>query len=1205
MSIKSYGLYPPIVDSDITVWCVDEDLRFYFKISDYMGISSIRTDMVIVSIVDSETNNSVINPANNFNSDQVLICNLQQDDRDGRYYITVGKSAIKTSIGRRYKIQLCFCGKNFPVTKDELRTNFYNYLHLDEVSEWSQIGVIKTIVKPTLTIRQFSDGKNISSVLFSQSLQVNGYCDFNENVDEYLSFFRVYIYSKDNLSVPIVDSGEIIPSSTNTIDYIVKEILNDNEDYRLRIVYSSNNGYSSYKDYDFTIQLREDGRVISSNKIRLNFVNNKEEAAFVIDVSYDEVDAAQDGWIMIRRTDSDSDYKKWEDFYCFEIKSPEIRIKNVSSDDKEYFKIIKDRTVECGKFYLYGVVPISADGYRMAQAFNREKKKLCVFEDTFLVVNDNLQYNIKTNLQVDNFKYNVIESKTDTIGGKYPFIRRNANTYYRQFSLSGLITHFWEQDNPEEESAENILNIIEGYQNNVIDTYKEKIEKFVLKDRTSEYNDYIRERNEQSSLRNINKWTDSLLEKGYRDIVIKDLYENKPFLFKSPTEGNILVKLMDISFNPDNLLNRHVYSFSTTAYEIDENDLTTLVAYRIHDKGAIGEELFDSSRYVVGQIILDDESANEDDEDGQRSTIDIFEKIQKNLNAHDQLRSYTIESLHWIKFEYDLEKSPPELCNTSQYNFEQIEFDIDTDTDIINDPNFVLRAQVLDYYDSIWELFRSDKIYTEEDIINRPCSASDVGLTSNEIDQILYLYVKLGEFLLKKRTDTNNNIFSYWNLGTNQWNYGERGDDRYLFGEKDYCLFSRQTLNSKTLFPQKELYTILEGFANCDNFVADAHYIWFLMAAIMASAETNSQQFLKEHSKLFNDLSNSGFFFENEDVLIRYEEAGYYSSVISSFTESAYALALARGLQCFDKTGKEYKKIGGVDSTDPSNAGFSRINIEPSFTTSLSVVGQDFLFFFFNVLAPLAIYCYMRNQVLIKDVAIINPDEEIQVEEADQTAIRGYPININNTNIIVSPLGYYELNDEDTYIYNAHLYKTKGIPLDVSIDWIAKVQTFTNETQYSKTIIQYYIVGQYIPTAEEKYSSNLNKEQQNIIQKIKNKYTSQNNSNIFHEKGGISIEAKCVPYLSIEAEPYTEFKIIDTADNDNNENVEDKTHNYYIMNNTGILTLYNENTCIEELYLLNSHQESIQERGEVIFDKDAALDDILINYIVLVQEERY
>ena len=32
---------------------------------------------------------------------------------------------------------------------------------------------------------------------------------------------------------------------------------------------------------------------------------------------------------------------------------------------------------------------------------------------------------------------------------------------------------------------------------------------------------------------------------------------------------------------------------------------------------------------------------------------------------------------------------------------------------------------------------------------------------------------------------------------------------------------------------------------------------------------------------------------------------------------------------------------------------------------------------------------------------------------------------------------------------------------------------YNYKTQYSKTIIQYYIVGQYIPTAEEKYSSNL------------------------------------------------------------------------------------------------------------------------------------
>jgi len=44
------------------------------------------------------------------------------------------------------------------------------------------------------------------------------------------------------------------------------------------------------------------------------------------------------------------------------------------------------------------------------------------------------------------------------------------------------------------------------------------------------------------------------------------LYKNNVKLFRSATEGNILVKLMDISFTPNITLHRHIYSFSCTAY---------------------------------------------------------------------------------------------------------------------------------------------------------------------------------------------------------------------------------------------------------------------------------------------------------------------------------------------------------------------------------------------------------------------------------------------------------------------------------------------------------------------------------------------------------------------------------------------------------------------------------------------------------------
>jgi hypothetical protein len=42
-------------------------------------------------------------------------------------------------------------------------------------------------------------------------------------------------------------------------------------------------------------------------------------------------------------------------------------------------------------------------------------------------------------------------------------------------------------------------------------------------------------------------------------------------LFKSPTEGNYLVRLMNVSLAPEDRLGRMLHSFSCTAYEVKEN----------------------------------------------------------------------------------------------------------------------------------------------------------------------------------------------------------------------------------------------------------------------------------------------------------------------------------------------------------------------------------------------------------------------------------------------------------------------------------------------------------------------------------------------------------------------------------------------------------------------------------------------------------
>ena len=70
---------------------------------------------------------------------------------------------------------------------------------------------------------------------------------------------------------------------------------------------------------------------------------------------------------------------------------------------------------------------------------------LCTFEDMFLI-NDKKQLKLQFNPTVSGFRYNVSESIQTTLGGQFPYIRRNGNNYYRTFSLSGLISSLIDED---------------------------------------------------------------------------------------------------------------------------------------------------------------------------------------------------------------------------------------------------------------------------------------------------------------------------------------------------------------------------------------------------------------------------------------------------------------------------------------------------------------------------------------------------------------------------------------------------------------------------------------------------------------------------------------------------------------------------------------------------------------------------------------
>lgn len=59
-------------------------------------------------------------------------------------------------------------------------------------------------------------------------------------------------------------------------------------------------------------------------------------------------------------------------------------------------------------------------------------------------------------------------------------------------------------------------------------------------------------------------------ERNFKLEVLEWLTNGQPKLFRSPTEGNYLVRLLNVSLSPNDTLGRMLHTFNATAYEVDE-----------------------------------------------------------------------------------------------------------------------------------------------------------------------------------------------------------------------------------------------------------------------------------------------------------------------------------------------------------------------------------------------------------------------------------------------------------------------------------------------------------------------------------------------------------------------------------------------------------------------------------------------------------
>lgn len=421
--------------------------------------------------------------------------------------------------GQFYKVQMAYLKK---IGTDTRLIGIY-----------STIGIVKYTTMPIVTIENMNDSvvnNHIYSYtgLYRQLSESysNGVTTIDwssKDTTEKMYSSRFVIYDTDGNIIK--DSGEILHNTTyDTASYEASEQYMIPEALELNKVY-----------YIYYIVTTVNGLVVSSPRYRITQrrqIPMSLEGSITAELNYDaglvnvylkgkhenQVDSGL--FLLSRRAENDPN--GWEELYYFSLQS-EI-------PDRLLFT---DYTVAQGVKYTYSLQQYNNNNIYSDRLYSNDI--VADFEDLFLY-DGKRQLKVKFNPKVSTFKPNVIESKTNTLGSKHPFIVRNGNVDYKEFTISGLISY--QMDDMELFLSKDELGLEYTTNNLVTENIK--------------------------------------AERDFKLDVLEWLNDGKPKLFRSPTEGNYIVRLMNITMSPTDTLGRMLHTFNCSAYEIEDYNYNNL-----------------------------------------------------------------------------------------------------------------------------------------------------------------------------------------------------------------------------------------------------------------------------------------------------------------------------------------------------------------------------------------------------------------------------------------------------------------------------------------------------------------------------------------------------------------------------------------------------------------------------------------------------
>ena len=543
MASLTLNLYPPVLETYMPAFVINGNstvCKVYFGLSDYNSIENIANAQVLVT---NQYNNLTVLDITKYPS-EIMLKEIQSDANG--YYIEINNTDINGGFvnDTNYKVQIRFTSINAASQSLATPQAISTWLteNLDNFSEWSRACLIYGISQPTIeAYYNVVEGSTITKTAWqpetpidwSQSSVVTFignmiYADPNET--EYVQSYCINLYDENNNLVE--SSGNIYPNN-NTFNYTFKARLNQGDDYYFYVDYTTISQYKERVEYDFCIIDVAPAALQGT----LSAIPDDENGCMYVQFEDSGSGSSATVDVLIRRSSSKDNFTFEDDMYI---------IKNYQWTGSNSFTYA-DKTIENGIFYKYTAQIIDAQGF-LGTAVTTDKQ--LVSTNYAYINSEDKQLALKFDTTISSLKKILTESVTNTLGAKYPFVKRNGDVNYYQFPISGLIT----------------------YRQDAIDWFT-SLEEI--------YQDSVTDHDAYNNNHNISNERDYNYEKLYREKVYDFLTDGQVKLFRGPAEGNFLIRLTDVSLTPNQQLGRMVWSFSATATEIADYTIDNLKKYNV------------------------------------------------------------------------------------------------------------------------------------------------------------------------------------------------------------------------------------------------------------------------------------------------------------------------------------------------------------------------------------------------------------------------------------------------------------------------------------------------------------------------------------------------------------------------------------------------------------------------------------------------